>query len=81
MGVEDAPGIIVEHIRAAPQPLFRLDRTLGAVEVELPDLGEPALQLLQIDIVLFQFGIGVVAGGDLLGDLALEVVALVEEFT
>src|SRR3546814_16446473 len=51
-----------------------------AIEIQLADLGLPARQRLQVDVVLFELGIGEVAGVHLLGDLALEVVALVDEF-
>jgi hypothetical protein len=79
MCVENPLGKVVEHRFAALQSLLCLDRPLGTVEIELLDLGEPALKLLEIDVVLLEFGIGEMRGRDLLGDFTLEVVALVDE--
>ncbi len=54
-----------------PVRVRRFCRAFGAVDVELFDLGKPVLQFLEIDIVLFEFGIGEMLRRDLLGDLAL----------
>src|SRR3546814_2049670 len=78
--LKDLLGVSVQHGLTTFEALLRLGGPGRAIEIQLADLGQPALQLLQVDVVLFELGIGEVAGVHLLGDLALEVVALDDEF-
>lgn len=50
-----------------------------AVEIKLSDLFKPALQLLQIDIVFFQFRIGEMLSRRLLGDPGFKVGTFVQK--
>src|SRR3954452_6853609 len=79
MRLEDVLSIAVEQALAAYEPLSGFGRQLGAVEVELADFLEPDLQLLQVDVVFLKLGIGEVLRGGFLGDLRLEIVALIDQ--
>jgi hypothetical protein len=52
VGLEDALGVGFEQRLAGPQPRLRLSDQCRAVKVKLADLLQPALKLLQVDIVL-----------------------------
>src|SRR5208282_5907647 len=80
MRVEDALRVGIEQDRASLQPFGGLLSEGTAVEIELADLREPVLKLFQIHVILLELGVCEVLGGCLLGDLALEVVALVDQF-
>lgn len=79
MGVEDALGVGVKNRLASAKSFLGSRAQRGTVEVQLFNLVEPALKLLEVYVVFFEFRLGVVICSLFLGDLALEVIALVEK--
>src|SRR3546814_20702530 len=67
--LKDLLGVSVQHGLTTFEALLRLGGPGRAIEIQLADLGQPALQLLQVDVVLFELGIGEVAGVHLLGEI------------
>ena len=60
MGVEDALGIGVKNRLAVAKPFLGSRAQRGTVEVQLFNLVEPALKLLEVYVVFFEFRVGVV---------------------
>jgi len=79
MGVEDTLGVAVEQSLAGMQPLRSLLRQRCTIKIELPDLLQPALELLQVGVLFLEFGVGKFVDRDLLGDLGLEIGAASEK--
>src|SRR5271168_600637 len=81
MRFEDPARISIEQALAPLQPLRGFDSESAAVKIELLYLFEPSLQLLQLDIVLFELVVSEVLHRRFFGDFAFEIVAFVDEFT
>jgi len=81
MRVEDPPRIIAEQAFAYLQPRRGVGGEPATVKIQLLYFFEPALQLLQLHIVLFKLVVREVVGCRLLGDVSFEVVTFVDEFT
>lgn len=71
--------VIVEERLARGDPRGRFRGQRGIIEIERSDLGVSGLELLEVLVVLLDFGVGEMVSGNLLGDLGLEVCAFVDE--
>jgi len=80
VSLEHALGVGVEQRFTRSQPLLGIKCQGRPREIELANLPQPRLELLQVNIVRHQIGVGELVGCSLLGDLSLEVLSLVEEF-
>src|SRR5271169_6789433 len=79
MRVEHALRIGIKQVFAGLQPLSGLGGKPTTVEIQLFDLFEPALELLQIDVVFFELGISEMLRGRFLGDLDFKILTFVDE--
>src|SRR5215831_10330711 len=73
----DTRGVLLQRLPTHSQGLLRGLPAIGAEHVPLLHPGEPLLQLVQVDFVLFQFRVGVVVRHVLLLHLGQEVLAAV----
>jgi hypothetical protein len=80
VGVEYELRIGIEQTFAALQPLRGLGGKFATVKIQFSYLFEPALKLLQLDVVFFELVVSKVLRGRFLGDLGIEIIALVDEF-
>ena len=79
MRLKHTLGVSLKQRRAVLQAAVGFARQRRAVEIELADLAQPPFQLLEIDVVLFQLGVGEVLGSRFLRDLGFEIGAPIDE--
>src|SRR6516162_7846219 len=80
MRLEDALRVRIEQAFAALQPLRGFGREPAAIKIQLSYLFEPALQLLELDIVFFELVVSEVLRCRFFGDVGFEIIAFVDEF-
>ena len=80
MHVEDLLCVTIEQGFAGFQPFRGFGSEHSTVKIKLFYFFKPALQLFQLDVVLFQLVVSEVLRGCFLCDLGFEIVAFVDEF-
>ena len=79
MCIKDPLRIAIEQGFAGLQPSRGFGSESAAIKIQLFDLVEPALQLFQLDVVLFELVVSKVLRGGFPGDFGFKIVAFVDQ--